>query len=251
MSVIGPADWRPPGAWPALVAHEVHLWRVDLARSGDAIAAILSDDERGRLDAFGPALLRQRYAARRAAVRRILARYLDEDPARLVFRYTAHGKPELEPRAYPAGAPPHFSLAHSGDLAVLAVARGHAPGVDVERVRALERPDDLARTVFSPAEVAEYLALAAHEREAGFFNGWTRKEAWLKARGEGLAGDLAGFDVSLAPGARPRLCRVTDAPGEPGAWTLEAFVPLAGHVGAVAVRDPGCRVLAWQFAFAS
>ena len=239
--------WETPPDVPGLGVGEVHLWRIDASDRPEVLRerlALLSRDEAARMEAYHFERHRARFAMRRGALRSILARYLGADPARLSFSVSEHGKPELERSG---GREPElrFNLSHSEEVALIGVTRVHDLGVDVEHVRPLSDMDDLARTVFSPAEQAEYGALAHDEKQRGFFNGWTRKEAWLKARGVGLSGRLAGFDVTLAPGQPARLLRVADEPEEQLRWHLEACEPLAGYVAAVAVRDEACRIVRW------
>lgn len=238
-------EWSPPPGHPVPVPGEVHLWRVDQSAAGgdpEEALALLSAEERARRDRYRFERHRRRFALRRAALRRILAAYSGADPAAVAFRVSAHGKPEL---AEPGDPPLRFNLSHSEELALVAVTADADLGVDIEVVRPLDAPEALARTVFSPAELGELLDLPAADRLAGFFNGWTRKEAWLKARGEGLIGDLEGFDVTLAPGREPRLLRVAGDPDEAARWRLVAFAPAPGAVAAVALRAASCRLAFW------
>ncbi len=245
-----------PPERPTLGPHEVHVWRVDVTPSGDrvfdACLAQLSADEHARFARLPAGPLRASFAMRRAALRRILGGYLACDPRDVDYRVSPRGKPEAVPPVEDQADPPlRFSTSSSHALALVGVTRGRDLGVDIEHVRALADLDAVARTVFSPAERAEYEALAPGERAAAFFHGWTRKEAWLKARGEGVIGNLADFDVTLAPGTTPRVRRVAGEAGEPGAWTIVAGEPGDGYVGAVAVRDHAPRWSAWHFREAS
>lgn len=238
------SDWSAPPAEPAIAPGEVHLWRIDQSAAGGGVreedVALLSADERERMARYRFERDRRRFALRRAAVRRILGAYLRADPARLGFRLAPGGRPEVED---PGDPPLRFNVSHSEEIALVGVASGSDLGVDVEVVRPIADMDSLAREVFSPAEREAYGSLAAKDRPAAFFNGWTRKEAWLKGRGEGLIGDLAGFDVTIAPGLPPRLLRVAGAPGEAGRWRLRALEPVRGAVAAVAVRAESCRLV--------
>jgi 4'-phosphopantetheinyl transferase len=105
----------------------------------------------------------------------------------------------------------------------------------------------VARTAFSPAEVAALLALPEDGRLEGFFRGWTRKEAYVKARGDGLTLALDAFDVSLAPDQPPALLANRLDPSEPARWRLYSLVPADGYLGALAVASPSAspRLLAW------
>ena len=130
----------------------------------------------------------------------------------------------------------HFNLSHSDQWALVAVSRGGAVGVDIEKRRPLADVLRLARTAFSPNELRALRAVAPAEQEEAFFAGWTRKEAYIKARGDRLS-LLWNFDVSLTP-AEPRLLRVEGADSEPERWELASFVPVDGYAGALCVERP-------------
>jgi 4'-phosphopantetheinyl transferase len=203
------------------------------------LAGYLSSDERERARRFVFPRDRDRFIAGRAFLRLLLAQYLGSDPGELVFRYGAHGKPGL---AHDQGGL-QFNLAHCGGLAVCALARGvDELGVDVERVRPIADAADVARSSFSPGEVAELEAVPEPERLGAFFNAWTRKEAFLKALGDGLARPLDSFDVTLKPGDPPRLVRTAGDPEEAERFSLHALEPEVGYLAAVAARGHGWRV---------
>jgi 4'-phosphopantetheinyl transferase len=177
----------------------------------------------------------------------LLGRYLDALPGVLRFEYSPHGKPEI---AVAKEAGLAFNLSHAGDLGLLAVARKHAVGVDVEPVRPLPDADGIVHHYFSPREVAAYRILPACARERAFLGVWTRKEAFLKAHGMGLSLRLDQFDVSVDPDEAPRLLATRWDPGEASRWSLCCLDPYLGYVAAVAIRCPTprlqCRILAGE-----
>ena len=193
----------------------------------------LSPDERERADRFVFARDRDRFVAGRAFLRLLLAQYLGCEPRALRFRYGPNGKPALADERSDL----HFNLAHSGALAVCALARGSELGVDLERLRPIRDAEGVVRSAFSPREVARLESLPETARLRAFYEGWTRKEAFLKALGHGLARPLDSFDVTLGPGEPPRLLRTLGRPG--GGRALLPPRPRArgrlrgGH------RDPG------------
>lgn len=211
---------------------EVVVASLDMQALG--FAALLSRDERQRAARFACDRHRRRFIVARARLRQLLGERLGEPPAAIEFVYGGHGKPALARR--PCGRDLRFNLAHCDDVAVYAFADGAEVGVDVEAVRALEDADALAERCFSQAEYQAYRGLAERERPQGFFNCWTRKEAFIKALGSGLAHPLDSFDVSLAPGEPARILRAGGMPGERCGWTLNGFVPGPGLVGAVVVE---------------
>ena len=221
----------------ALEHDQVDVWLARLDPPAESIGRLwrtLSADECARADRFYLPRDRSRFVAARWTLREILSYYLEEAPDALGFSYNAYGKPALV-----GAAGLCFNLSHSHDLAVYAVARGREVGVDVEQVRAELATQEIAEHFFSPGEIVALRALPAEQRVAGFFNCWTRKEAYIKARGMGLSLALDRFDVSLAPGASAALLAVRDEPDEAGRWTLCAIDPDPGYVAALAVAGQG------------
>lgn len=221
---------------------EVHAFAASLDLPEAALAAarrLLSPDEAARADAFLRPLDRARFTAARAWLRRVLAAYLGEAPGDLAFAYGEYGKPRL---AQGAGRL-DFNLSHTGGYALLAVSPGFPVGADIEAVRPVE--EKIAERFFSAAEVKALGALPAPARQDGFFRCWTRKEAYLKALGCGLATPLDSFTVSLAPGAPARLLEVAGEPAEAAAWHMVHLDPGEGLLAAVAARRRG-----WTLRFA-
>ena len=196
----------------------------------------LSEAERARAARFVFERDRRRFIAGRAWLRQLLAARLEVAPEAIELVYGPQGKPGLTRRF--ADSDLRFNLSHCDDVAVYAFAHGREVGVDVERVRELRDADDIAARFFSRLEYEAYRALGPRDRPLGFFNCWTRKEAFIKALGEGLSHPLDRFDVSLAPGEPARILRVAGVPGESCGWHLEAFTPEPSFVAAVVVDNP-------------
>jgi 4'-phosphopantetheinyl transferase len=217
-------------------ADEVHVWRVDLRRDLRALEPLLSEDEIARANRFRFGRDRRRYVAGRAVLRTVLGRYLRRDPASLAFRYGRYGRPEL--------AELSFNVSHSEDTAVVAVASGTEVGVDIERLRPEPAEEEVAERFFSPSEVEALRSLRRGEQPRAFLACWTRKEAFIKALGNGLSLALDSFDVTLRPGDAPALTRTAWSSSEPGRWGLfDLSARFPGHVAALAVRRPGARIL--------
>jgi 4'-phosphopantetheinyl transferase len=217
-----------------LAQTDIHLWRIALERPFNeamAFAESLSAEESHRAEAFHFEQDRRRFKIAHGALRSILSRYIGCDPAALIYHTGAHGKPFLvnEPDLY-------FNLSHSHERAVAAISRLHPLGVDIEYIRPLENLDALARQCFSVGEYREFTALPEADRLPGFFNAWTRKEAFIKAIGDGLSYPLAGFDISLRPGESAVLLRVAHDPREAARWTLQALDAGPAYTAALAVR---------------
>jgi 4'-phosphopantetheinyl transferase len=224
-------------------AREVHLWTIPLTRDSEAIdraAALLSADEHVRWKRFRFAIHRDRFALRRGAMRRILSTYVGIDPAELSFTVSEHGKPELDEERHGITGI-RFNLSDSADLAILGVTPEARIGVDVERLNAMREMDAIARRHFSDREYEDYLSAPEEQRMTCFYNAWTRKEAWLKASGDGLSASLSSFDVTLRPGVPPRLLEVRGRPDEAARWTMHAWMPVEGYIAAVTVEQPGAE----------
>lgn len=218
---------------------EVHLWyvRSDEIRDPGTLerfAALMAREERARHDRFVFAKDRHQFLVTRGAIRTLVGRYLGIEPARCAFAANEYGRPSL---AFPAGAALDFNISHTAGLVVCAFAREPGIGVDVEDAR---RPigSDLARRFFSPDEADALDALPEDERPARFYDYWTLKEAYIKARGMGLSLPLDGFTMQIGTDA----ARITFAPSiddDPSTWQFAQFTPTPRHRLAVAVRRRG------------
>jgi 4'-phosphopantetheinyl transferase len=246
-----PYDPRPTHEWTSdhggdllIAPSEVHVWRVPLdspAAVLEPLAATLSLEERARAEKFFFDRDRNAYIAARGALRQLLARYLGRPPRELQFAYESRGKPFL---ASPAVAQPlNFNVAHSRNIALLAFSAGPPVGVDVEFIRTDIASEEIAVRYFAPQEVAELRALPPEQRPEAFFLGWTRKEAYIKALGDGLQIPLASFCVSLTP-SEPATLESADS----SRWTLRNLSPGPGYAGALVAegKNWNLRCLAWQ-----
>lgn len=233
-------DFIPPPARLALQLGDLHLWRIALDVP-QPFADVLDPQEKARAARFLRRADRNRFTIVHDALRRILGSYLDTDPAGLAFEYSSRGKPAL------AGYPFQFNLAHSRGLALLGVCLDQRIGVDLED---LERRIDITQIVprfFAAEEAAAIAALQGKEQRQAFFTAWTRKEAYIKATGEGLAQALDSFIVSIPPDDPPRLLSVAGQPDEPARWSFTSFSPAPGYVAAVAVEGQRLRISAWEY----
>jgi 4'-phosphopantetheinyl transferase len=175
---------------------------------------------------------RIRYRSSRRVLRTLLAHYLGTEPGAVEFDYSRYGKPSVRAASVPGL---EFNLSHCEDWAVVGITLGHRIGVDLERLRKLDDISGLASTCFSPAELADFGGLAGDGRVEGFFNCWTRKEAFVKACGEGFSHPLKDFDVTLLPGEAARILEIRSRGGIPEEWSLASWAPLPGYVAAAAV----------------
>jgi 4'-phosphopantetheinyl transferase len=220
-------------------AIEIVVTRLDVEPEAvRVLAPLLSDAERKRASRFAFDRDRRRFTVARARLRRLLSTRLGVRPEAVEFVYGAYGKPALARRF--ADSDLRFNVSHSDDIAVYAFAAGREIGIDVEAICAIGDADAIAARFFSNRENETYLALDPGDRPLGFFNCWTRKEAFIKALGDGLYHPLDRFDVSLAPGEPATLLRVGDRSGDDCGWHMESFSPVPGFVAAVA-GERDCR----------
>jgi 4'-phosphopantetheinyl transferase len=228
-----------------LPENEVHLWRIDLANvapSEERWKEFLTGEERTRAARFHFPRDRQHFTATRALLRIVLGGYANSNPATLQLQYAANGKPSLLRSA--AQDAVEFNVSHSGEIAMLAFARGRALGVDVEYLRDNFDHEAIARRFFSEQEQSQLTALPRGERHHGFFRCWTRKEAYIKAEGVGLSLPLHQFDVSLKPGDTNALLATRPDGNEATKWSLQEIPAADGYVAALCVRGHG-----WQLKF--
>ena len=221
----------------ALHADEVHVWRAGLDVDPARLRCwreTLSTEELARAERFHSPLHRDRYTAGRGILRSLLARYLGAPAGDFRFCVNAHGKPALD---FGGGSVElHFNLTHSHNVALFAFTLSGEVGVDVEYIRPSHREMDLAERFFSPQEVDVLRTLPKSSQREMFFHCWTRKEAYIKARGAGLSINLASFTVSLAPDTCTHLPITGHDGPEAGRWCLRPLAPGEGYVGAVAAE---------------
>jgi 4'-phosphopantetheinyl transferase len=239
-------------ALPVLRWNEAVVVEVGLAIDEtveQSLYSILDEDEHARAARFVFARDRRRYVAAHAALRSVLARYVDADARALRFERSSHGKPRL---ARSMTGDYEFNLTHSAERALVAVARGRAVGVDIEVHRPNVDIHALARSVLSAAERSAFAALAVADQRAAFFRAWARKESFVKATGEGLSCPLQSFDMSLDEHVEGALLACRRMPAAAACWTT---IPLdVGAEAAAALTAAGSLCLrrrapsVWTFA---
>lgn len=220
---------------PPLTADTLNIWDVNLEQPDHLclrLAELLSEDESARASAYYFERDRRRFTVARAGLRLLLGHYTNQDPCDVVFDYNPQGKPSVR-----GDTALQFNVSHSHERAVYAVGLGMTLGVDLEYMRPIDDLNSLARSTFSRREITAFDAVPHSLKPQAFFNCWTRKEAYIKALGEGLSHALDSFDVSLMPGEIARLLWVAEQPDEPNHWTLHSFKLGSDYVGALAVRQ--------------
>lgn len=229
----------PPG--------EIHVWSVRLDPPPDRVEALgrpLSDDEWARANRFRFDKHRRQYVVGRGALRTLLAAYLGTRPEQVTFKYGPRGKPFLAEET-----DLFFNLSNSDEMALIALVRGREVGADIEYLKPMPDCEQIAERFFSESERVVLRGIPAERKEEAFFNCWTRKEAYLKAVGEGLAAPLDSFDVTLAPGEPPRMLTLKGDAEAASRWFFEHLRPAPDYIGAITLEGEGeeWSVKTWSF----
>ncbi len=242
------SSWCPPPETLRVESDEVHVWRASLDLTVPQVQSLqqtLAADEQRRAGRFYFQKDRDHFIVGRGLLRAILGQYLKIEPSHLRFRYTPHGKPFLVRET--GGDRLRFNVSHSHGLALYAITRGRELGVDLERIRPELADEQIAERFFSPREVAVLRALPTNMQQEAFFNCWTRKEAYIKARGEGLTLRLDQFEVSLAPEEPPALLYTNGDSQEASRWSLQNLTPGPGYAAALIVEGDDWRLRCWHW----
>jgi 4'-phosphopantetheinyl transferase len=236
---------RSPESGMKLEPGEIHVWSVRLdppAAEVERLGRSLAEDEWARASRFRFEKHRRQYVVGRGALRTLLAAYLGIRPEAVRFRYGPRGKPFLE-----SPEDLQFNLSNSDEMALVGFVRGPEIGVDVEYLRPMPDCEQISERFFSESERRVLRGIPQPTKEEAFFNCWTRKEAYLKAVGEGLAAPLDSFDVTLAPGDPPRMLTLEGDPERAARWFFRHLVPAEKYVGALAIEGGAWEVKVWKF----
>jgi 4'-phosphopantetheinyl transferase len=214
------AAWSPAPMNLTFPLGRVDVWRVrtDGPEGPHSHLEILHRDEIVRAERFRFEKDRYRFTQCRSALRQLLATYLKISPTEILFEYSARGKPRLAVRQNPHAL--QFNVSHSGELALIAIGSEQSIGVDIERIRTEVDTESLAERFFSTGERAGLQALPDHLRLTGFYACWTRKEAFLKATGDGLSFPLANFSVTTHPDLDPEVVEINGSTEAVRQWSL-------------------------------
>jgi 4'-phosphopantetheinyl transferase len=225
---------------------EAHVWLAHFAVTPlrtIQFEAMLALEERARAARFHQPQDRQRYTTARACLRLLLGRYLQVPPEQIRFTANVFGKPRLE--TDPSGPDLRFNLSHSDELVLIGFALGRELGVDVERLRPEFATDEIAERFFSRGEVAALRALPREARQEAFFRCWTRKEAYLKARGDGLSFPLEQLEVSM--GDSPAVLHAANDPHVSSRWEMWDLAMAPGYAAAVVVEGRDVALRCWRW----
>jgi 4'-phosphopantetheinyl transferase len=228
-----------------LEKHEAHVWWANLNYPAAELANffnVLAEDEKQRAERFHFLKDKNHFIIARGLLRKILSQYLAISPQDLQFQYTSYGKPTL--KDYPDL---QFNVSHSHGVALYAITREQAVGVDIEFTQRNCDIDAIAERYFSAEECRVIKNLTGSEKNQAFFNGWARKEAFLKALGEGLSYPLNQVEVTLMAGQPAAFVALHDKNLNINDWCLRALEVISGYAAALAVKGDLRRVVVMEF----
>jgi 4'-phosphopantetheinyl transferase len=226
---------------------DVHLWLVaidQLDGSLSRLSRMLSEDEFSRAESFYFDVDRKRFITRRGLLRIILSFYIGINPKEIQFSYGSYGKPYLSTELDNGNI--QFSLSHSDGLAIYAFTRGCRIGLDMEAMKELPDVEYIVACFFSPRENAIFRQLAPKLQQERFLQWWTRKEAYLKATGEGLTHPLNMVDIALGPDEPTQLLH-PGAHSKGSDWSLKVLSPAKHYVAAVVVESQKFNLSCWHW----
>jgi 4'-phosphopantetheinyl transferase len=242
-----PVCWKSPPSDLRLESGETHVWLGALDVPPERLQALraeLRPDEVARADRLLQPPHRVHSAAARGYLRTLLGRYLGVAPRLVELQFNPFGKPSLAGALAAGGL--RFNLSHSHGLALFAFARGRELGVDIEKIRPDYASAEIAGRFFSAAESARLRSLTPEQQPRAFFECWTRKEAYIKARGDGFSHRLDTFEVAFGPGVAPAVLSSRDEPDATVRWTVHDLQPADGYCGALIVEGRGVVVRCWK-----
>lgn len=243
-----PVEWRLPPQGLRLTDDDIHVWGAFLDQPASFVSRMsrnLSAEERAQAERFRLPQDRNRYIIAHGILRALLAQYTNIAPADLPLHSLPHGKPVLAPA--PSGNQIQFNLTHSHELALYAIGRGRQLGIDIEWTRTQPLADEIAASFFSPHEVAALCALPQSRRGEAFFACWTRKEAYIKARGEGLRKPLNQFTVVVASDQPAALLHDEADPQAVSRWSLQSLDVGPDYAASLAVEGNDWQLCCWRW----
>jgi 4'-phosphopantetheinyl transferase len=234
------SGWHTVSTAPQLCEGEVHIWQVSLDVADghwQVLMSLLPDDEQAKASRFHFVKHRRRHTVSRAALRTLLGQYLKLPPPAIEFTYNAHGKPRLADERLRI----KFNVSHTEEIMLVAFAIDSEVGVDIESVLRDVDYVDIGKRWFSPLESRTLLSMPENQRIDAFFRAWSRKEAYIKARGEGMSHPLCQFTVTMDE-LEPRLIEHQDDPRETSRWRFIDIDVAQNYQATVVVESSDWKV---------
>jgi 4'-phosphopantetheinyl transferase len=245
----GELHWHRTTTGELINSNEVHVWRVSLDVTTvefESLVGFLSVDELARAGRFHFERDQRRFIVARGILRKILGNYLGENPVDIRFEYTSYGKPALAPGAGSNNF--CFNLSHSDTCALYAITHGKKIGIDIERIRDDVAHGQIAQKFFSQGEIRLLEKTNKNKQSELFFKYWTRKEAILKARGEGISFSMERCDVSSISGNVLSPISLQENNNESANLYVQDLFPGNNYVAAIAVEGCDCNLSCWEYA---
>ncbi|MCL2933876.1 MAG: 4'-phosphopantetheinyl transferase superfamily protein [Trichodesmium sp. MAG_R03] len=226
-----------------LSENNVHIWSTNLKLSSgkiEKLSTILSPDEKNRANRFYFERDKNRFIIARGTLRTILSRYLNIEPKKLQFTYSDRGKPYLKNTSI------LFNLSHSQDLALYGITKVNLIGIDLEYIRPMNDAENLAKRFFALQEYNLIRQLPPQKQQETFLKIWTCKEAYLKAKGDGLGGSLEKVEICLTPEKPVEFFSINGDIEEASHWYLYQFIPQPNYIAAVVVAEKNQKLSFWK-----
>ena len=244
------AGWHQPPPHMTLASQEIHVWKVPLRPPEiwlKKLKNLLNGEERERAERYKAPARQEAFVTTRGMLRYILGWYLDTKPEHLKFDMGSHGKPYLvEPPTSPGIS---FNLAHSADLALLAITHDRQVGIDIEHHRQILDYAGMVKRICSPAEQSFLMKIPHESQLTAFLSCWTRKEAYTKAIGKGITFPLNTITVSLTRELPVKLLHVEGHADEPSRWTMCELFPGAGYSAALVGEGQSWTPICWEWSW--
>jgi 4'-phosphopantetheinyl transferase len=243
-----PILWQQSATKLTLSPDEIHLWYATLdvpALQLEQLRHTLTPDEQDRASRFHFERDRTRFIAGRGILRNIISKYLELPPSQVQFSYGKRGKPFLQNSSI------HFNLSHSQELAIYAIALNRKVGIDLEAIRLMPDAEAIAKTFFSQSDYLRFQSLSTEQQQLAFFNAWTRKEAYLKAVGEGLYQPPDQIEVSFLPDEPVQLLKIANNSQVAQQWSIINIIPKADYIGALVFYGQDVQLSYWQWMMGS
>lgn len=241
-------EWQPNPSSFRIANSEIHIWRAFTLKDSttdESVLDVLSSDEFARAERFHKKDDANRFIQQRTTLRWILGWYLGMHPGNVHFDYTPLGKPKLHKPTNKQNL--DFNITHSGEIMLVALTTGQNVGIDAERIRPMFDMKRMIELYFSPSEIEQLASYSESNRMAAFFCVWTRKEAVLKAIGEGLQLPLDKIEVSCDPEETRLSLMIPAELRSPSDYQLFSFQPADSYVAALAAEGENWNVRSFQY----
>lgn len=237
--------WEIPSIFPPLNSQEVHVWFVQLDSSNidiNYLFSLLTIEERNRALRFHFVKDKNNFIVARGLLRILLSEYLNKDPQAIEFHYNQYGKPFLNDNLNL-----QFNLSHCHNVALFTFVQYYEIGIDIESNTRQIEIDEIAQRFFSEGEYQLLKSLEGDNKRKAFFNGWARKEAFLKALGQGLSYSLAKVEFTLLPEQPAKFLAIHDNEQDINDWSVHELNPVQDYAAALVVKGKLQSIKTWQW----